>query len=131
MDTFHLTRGTETDTLDCIYTAQIEAWTVDYWTRDTTVHLNHRDLVSFASFNNNGKKKSHIEMIECGVWSGFTVCKNSSAIFLGITKSHSHSKLSLSLSLSLSLARSLPLSLSLESSFVLPSYKYDTSPFEL
>ena len=96
MDTFHLTRETretETDTLECIYTAQIEAWTVDDWTRDTTVHLNHRDLVSYASFNNNNsktkKKKSHIEMIECGVWSGFTVCKNSSAIFLGVTKSHS------------------------------------------
>ena len=59
MDTFHLTRGTETDTLDCIYTARIEAWPVDYWTRDTTVHLNHRDSVSYASFNNNnnGKKK--------------------------------------------------------------------------
>ena len=57
MDTFHLTRGAETDTLDCIYTARIEAWTVDYWTRDTTVHLNHRDLVSYASFNNNNSKK--------------------------------------------------------------------------
>ena len=65
-------------------------------------------------------KKSHIEMIECSVWSGFTVCKNSSAIFLGITKSHSHSKLSLSLLSPVSL--SLSLSLSLESSFVLPSY---------
>ena len=66
MDTFHLTRETETDTLECIYTIQIEAWMVDDWTRDTTV--NHRDLVSYVSFNN--KKKSHIEMIECGVWSG-------------------------------------------------------------
>ena len=82
MDTFHLTRGTETDTLDCIYTARIEAWTVDYWTRDTTVHLNHRDLVSSASFNNNSKKKkSNIEMIECGVWSGFTVCKTVQPFF--------------------------------------------------
>ena len=92
MDTFHLRRETETDTLECIYTARIEAWTVDDWTRDTTVHLNHHDLVSYASFNNNNskkKKKRHIEMIECGVWSGFTVCKNSLAIFLGITKSHS------------------------------------------
>ena len=92
MDTFHLTRETETDTLECIYTARIEAWTVDDWTRDMTVLLNHRDLVSYATFNNNNSKKkkiSHIEMIECGVWSGFTVCKNSSAIFLGITKSHS------------------------------------------
>ena len=47
MDTFHLTRETETDTLECIYTARIEAWTVDDWTRDTTVHLNPRDLVSY------------------------------------------------------------------------------------
>ena len=57
MDTFHLRRETETDTLECIYTARIEAWTVDDWTRDTTVHLNHRDLVSYASFNNNNSKK--------------------------------------------------------------------------
>ena len=84
MDTFHLTRETETDMLECIYTARIEAWAVDDWTRDTTVHLNHRDLVSYVSFNNNNNnnnKKSHIEMIECGVWSGFTVCKSSLAIF--------------------------------------------------
>ena len=71
MDTFNLTRETETDTLECIYTARIEAWTFDDWTRDTTVHLNHRDLVSYASFNN--KKNSHIEMIECGVWSGYSL----------------------------------------------------------
>ena len=45
MDTLHLTTGT--DTLECIYTARIEAWTVDDWTRDTTVHLNPRDLVSY------------------------------------------------------------------------------------
>ena len=56
MDTFHLTRETQTDTLECIYTARIEAWTVDDWTRDSTVHLNHRDLVSYASFNNNNSK---------------------------------------------------------------------------
>ena len=57
MDTFHLTRETETDMLECIYTTRTEAWTVDDWTRDTTVHLNHRDLVSYVSFNNNDKKK--------------------------------------------------------------------------
>ena len=45
------------DTLECIYTTRIEAWTVDDWTRDMTVHLNHRDLVSYVSFNNNDKKK--------------------------------------------------------------------------
>ena len=69
MDTFHLTRETETDTLECIYTARMESWTVDDWTRDgpTTVHLNHRDLVSYVSFNNNNK---NIEMIERVVWSG-------------------------------------------------------------
>ena len=68
MDEFHLTRETETDTLECIYAAQIEAWRVDEWTRDTTVHLNHHDLVSYVSFNNNNNKNiSHIEIIECGV----------------------------------------------------------------
>ena len=116
MDTFHLTRETETDTLECIYTARIEAWTVDDWTRDTTVHLNHRDLVSYASFNNNSKKKkkkkSHIEMIECGVWSGFTGCKNSLAIFLRITKSHSRMYLKWTNQNLTSFANSLSLSLS-------------------
>ena len=95
MDTFHLTRETETDTLECIYIAQIEAWTVDDWTKDTTVHLNHRDL------------------IECGVWSGFTVCKNSLAIFLGITKSHSRMYLKWTCQNVTSFANSLSLSLSL------------------
>ena len=52
-------------------------------------------------------------------------------------ESYNFYKLSLSLSLSGKLFRftlqtlSLSLSLSLESSFVLPSYKYDTPPFEL
>ena len=70
--------------------------TVDDWTRDTTVHLNPRDSVSYLCLfqqqqqqKKKKKKKSHIEIIECGVWSGFTVCKNSLAIFLGITKPHS------------------------------------------
>ena len=74
MDTFHLTRETEMDMLECIYTTRIEAWTADDWTRDTTVHLNHRDLVSYTSLSTTTttkkKKKSHIEMIERGVWSG-------------------------------------------------------------
>ena len=57
--------------LECIYTTRIDAWTVDEWTRDTTVHLNHRDLVSYVSFNNNDKKKkNHFEIIERDVWSG-------------------------------------------------------------
>ena len=43
--------------LECIYTTRIEAWTVDDWTRDTTVHLSHCDLVSYVFFNNNDKKK--------------------------------------------------------------------------
>ena len=131
MDTFHLTRETETDTLECIYIARIEAWTVDDWTRDTTVHLNHRDLMSYASFNNNNnskkKKKSHIEMIECGVWSGFTVCKNSLAIFLGITKSHSldqpESYKFCKLSLSLSLWKALSLYPHINMTRLLSSYK--------
>ena len=141
MDTFHLTRETETDTLECIYTARIEAWTVADWTRDTTVHLNPRDLVSYLCLfqqqqqqqKKKKEKKSHIEIIECGVWSGFTVCKNSLAIFLGITKSHSRMYLKWTSQNLTSFANSLSLSLSLsmESSFVLPPYKYDTSPFEL
>ena len=65
------------------------------------------------------KKKSHIEIIECGVWSGFTVCKNSLAIFLGITKSHSRMYLKWTSQNLTSFANSL--SLSLESSFILPS----------
>ena len=112
MDTFHLTRETETDTLECIYIARIEAWMVDDWTSDTTVHLNHRDMVSCVSFNNNNnnKKKSHIKMIE---WSCFTVCKNSLAIFLGITKSHSRMYLKWTSQNLTSFANSLSLSLSL------------------
>ena len=44
----------------CIYTAQIEAWTVDDWTRVRAIHLNHHligdcDLMSYLSY---------IEMIE-------------------------------------------------------------------
>ena len=57
MDTFHLTRETETDMLECIYTTRIEAWTADDWTRDTTVHLNHRDLVSYTSLSTTTTKK--------------------------------------------------------------------------
>ena len=132
MDTFHLTRETATDTLECIYTARIETWTADDWTGDTTVHLNHRDLVSYASFNNNNsKKKSHIEMIECGVWSGFTVFKNSLAIFLGITKSHSRMYLKWTsqyltfckLSLSLSLWKALSFYPHINMTCLLSSYK--------
>ena len=116
-----------------VSTFEIEAWTVDDWTRDTTIHLNHRDLMSYASFNNNNskKKKSHIEMIECGVWSGFTVCKNSLAIFLGITKSHSRMYLkwtsqnltSFALSLSLSLWKALSLYPHINMTRLLSSYK--------
>ena len=46
MDTFHLIRETETDTLECIYTARIEAWMVDDWTRTRTVHLNHHLMMT-------------------------------------------------------------------------------------
>ena len=45
MDTFHLTRETETDRLKCIYTAWIEVWMVDDWTRIKAVHLNHHLLM--------------------------------------------------------------------------------------
>ena len=41
MDTFYLTRETEKDRLKFIYTAQIEAWRVDDWTRVSVVLLNH------------------------------------------------------------------------------------------
>ena len=57
------------------------------------------------------KKKSRIEMIKCGVWSGFTVCKNSLVIFLGITKSHSRMYLKWTSQTLTSFANSLPLSL--------------------
>ena len=71
----------QTDTLECIYTTRIEAWTVDDWTRDTTVHLNHHDLGVLCLFQQRQKKKkkkkkkkrkkkSHFEIIERGVWSG-------------------------------------------------------------
>ena len=96
--------------------------------------------MSYASFNNNNskqnkKKKNHIEMIECGVWSGFTLCKNSLAIFLGITKSHSRMYLkwtsqnltsfanSLSLSLSLSLWKALSLYPHINMTRLLLNYK--------
>ena len=45
-DTFHLTREMETDTLECIYTARIEAWTVHDWTRVRTVHSNHHLMMT-------------------------------------------------------------------------------------
>ena len=74
-------------------------------------------------------------MIECGVWSGFTVCKNSLVIFLGITKSHSRMYLkwtsqnltsfanSLSLSLSLSLWKALSFYPHINMTRLLSSYK--------
>ena len=41
MDTFHLTRETETDRLKCINTTRMEASMVDDWTRVRAVHLNN------------------------------------------------------------------------------------------
>ena len=123
--------------MKCIHCSDrgLDGW-CNNWTRDTTVHLNHRDLVSYVSFNNNNNsKKNHIEMTECGVWSGFTVCKNSLAIFLGITKSHSRVYLkwtsqnltsfanSLSLSLSLSLFKALSFYPHINMTCLLSSYK--------
>ena len=75
------------------------------------------------------KKKSDIEMIECGVWSGFTVCKNSLAIFLGITISHSRMYLKwisqnlTSFALSLSLWKALSLYPHINMTRLLSSYK--------
>ena len=82
-DTFQLTRETETDMLECIYTARIEAWTVDDWTRVRTAHSNHHLMmtVTWCLMSLSTKKKkylSHIEMIERGVWSGYLLF----AIFL-------------------------------------------------
>ena len=57
----------------------------------------------------------------------FTVCRFS----LGISKSHSRMYLKWTSQKLTSFANSLSLSLSLESSFFLPSCKYDGSPFEL
>ena len=34
------------DRLECIYTAQIEAWTVDDWTRVRAVHSNHHLMMT-------------------------------------------------------------------------------------
>ena len=34
------------DTLECIYTARIEAWTVVDWTRVRTVHSNHHLMMT-------------------------------------------------------------------------------------
>ena len=67
MDTFHLTRETETGTLECIYTTRNKAWAVDDCIRDTTVHLNHHDLVSYVSFNNNKKKKLSLS-VSLSLW---------------------------------------------------------------
>ena len=71
MDTFHLTKETETDRLKCFYTARIEAWTADDWTRVWTVHLNHHLMMMvtwcFMSLSTKKKYLSHIEMIERGV----------------------------------------------------------------
>ena len=69
MDTFHLTRETEMDMLECIYTARIEAWTVDDWTRVRAVHLNHylMMMVTWCLMSISTTKICHIEMIERSV----------------------------------------------------------------
>ena len=135
------------DMLECIYTARIEAWTVDDWTRVRTAHSNHHLMMTVTwclmSLSTKTKKKikSYWDNRTRRLVRVFTVCHFS----LGISKSHSRmylkwtsqkltsfaNSLSLSLSLSLWKALSLSLSLSLESSFFLPSCKYDGSPFEL
>ena len=49
------------DTLECIYTARIEAWTVDDWTRVRTVHLDHHLMMTvtyaLCLFQQQQKKK--------------------------------------------------------------------------
>ena len=86
MDTFHLTRETETDMLECIYTARIEAWTVDDWTRVRTIHLNHHLMmkVTWCLMSLSTKKifKSYRDDRMQRLIRVFTVCKNSLAIFL-------------------------------------------------
>ena len=71
------------DTLECIYTARIEAWTVDNWTRVRTVHSNHHlkmtviwcliCLFQHQKKINKIKYLSHTGMIERGVWSGYSL----------------------------------------------------------
>ena len=72
-------------------------------------------------------------MIERGVWSGYSLfAKQFSRFSLGISKSHSRMYLKWTSQNLTSFANSL--SLSLESSFfcfLLPSCKYDMSPFEV
>ena len=76
-------------------------------------------------------------MIERGVWSGYSLfAKQFSRFSLGISKSHSRMYLKWTSQNLTSFANSLSLSLSLslESSFfcfLLPSCKYDMSPFEV
>ena len=83
-DTFQVTRETEMDMLECIYTARIEAWTVDDWTRVRTAHSNHHLMmtVTWCLMSLSTKKKKqhlgHIEMTQSGVWSGYLLF----AIFL-------------------------------------------------
>ena len=74
-------------------------------------------------------------MTERGVWSGYSLfAKQFSRFSLGISKSHSRMYLKWTSQNLTSFANSLSLSLSLESSFfcfLLPSCKYDMSPFEV
>ena len=96
--------------------------------------------MSLSTITKNKRNSlSHIEMIERGVWSGYSLfAKQFSRFSLGISKSHSRMYLKWTsqnlTSFANSLSLSLCLSLSLESSFfcfLLPSCKYDMSPFEV
>ena len=110
MDTFHLTRETERDRLKCIYTAWIEAWTVD-WTRVRAVHLNHHLMMMviwclmwlsakkiFKSYRDDGQS------IHC-------LQKQFSHFSLGISKSHNQMYLKWMNQNLISFANSLALSL--------------------
>ena len=69
MDTFHLTRETEMDRLKFIYTARIEAWAVDDWTRVSAVHLNHHlmMMVIWCLMSISTKNICHMKKIESSV----------------------------------------------------------------
>ena len=86
MDTFHLTKETETDRLKCIYTAWIEAWMIDDWTRVRTVHLNHHLMMMvtwyFMSLSTKKIFKSYRDDRTRPLIRVFAVCKNSLATFL-------------------------------------------------
>ena len=107
-------QGRETDTLECIYTARIEAWTVDDWTWVRTAHSNHHLMmtVTWCLRSLSTKKKifkSYWDDRTRRLVRVFTVCRFS----LGTSKSHSRMYLKWTSQKLTSFANSLSLSLSL------------------